>query len=105
MRESVAYELIKKEGFDEGLQEGMHRGLQEGMHKGLQQGFRQGSVQSSRRLLVGVLEARFETVPGSVLSMLQHIDDPDALEMLHNAALRAKSMEQFTDKLRALVQS
>uniref|UniRef100_A0A831ZY48 DUF4351 domain-containing protein n=1 Tax=Desulfacinum infernum TaxID=35837 RepID=A0A831ZY48_9BACT len=92
MRESVAYELIKKEGFEEGLQQGMERGL------------RQGFVQSARRLLVGALEARFETVPRSVLTMLQEIDDPDILEMLHKAAVRAESMEHFKEKLRAVVE-
>lgn len=116
MRESVAYELIKKEGFDEGLQEGMHKGLREGMQKGLQegvqkglqegiaQGLRQGVVQSSRRLLVDVLEERFEIVPRSVLRMIQEIDDPNILEMLHKAALRAESIQGFMEKVRAVVE-
>jgi len=100
MRESAAYELIKKEGFEEGLQEGMERGLRQGMERGLRQGF----VQSARRLLLGALEARFETVPRSVLTMLQAIDDPDVLEMLHKAAVRAESMEHFKEKLRATME-
>jgi predicted transposase YdaD len=42
MIESVTYELIKHEGWQEGRQEGLQEGLQRGRQEGLGEGLRQG---------------------------------------------------------------
>ncbi len=82
MMESAAYELIKKEGYDEGHRDGM--------------------VQSARRLILGALEARFDVVPSSVIKNLQEIEDPETLEFLHRLALRVESVEALLEKIRAM---
>lgn len=104
MRESAAYELIKKEGFEEGLQKGIQQGIEQGIERGVEQGLRRGMVQSARRLIAAALEARFETVPRSVFVLLQEINDPDTLEMLHKVALRADSIETFKQKAQLMVE-
>lgn len=48
MIESAAYEIIKQDGFREGMMQGLDQGLQQGLDQGLQQGIRQ----SIKRLLL-----------------------------------------------------
>jgi predicted transposase YdaD len=83
MMESYAYELIKKEGYEEGVRSGIQEGIQ------------QGTLEATREHILETLEARFESVPRKVLHALRTIQDPDALNLLFKKALRAHSLDDF----------
>ncbi len=83
MMESYAYELIKKEGYEEGVLSG----------------FQQGILQTTRELILDTLESRFEDIPGEVLRDLRKIENPDGLKLLFRKALRAQSLEDFQKAL------
>ncbi len=91
MMESVAYDLIKKEGFEEGRKEG---GKEE---------IREGILQAMRDNLVVILEARFETVSGRILRTFTEIDHPDLPKLLLNSAVRADSLDSFQEKMRQIL--
>jgi len=95
MMESYAYELIKKEGYEEGVRSGMHQGLQQGIEQGLQQGLQQGALEATREHILETLEARFKDVPKNILPSLRKIQDPDALKLVFRKALRADSLDEF----------
>jgi len=63
--------------------------------QGIQQGILQGILQNAREAVIVNLEVRFETVPRSLVKVLNEINDPSILGMLHRKALTAKSLEDF----------
>jgi flagellar biosynthesis/type III secretory pathway protein FliH len=87
MMESYAYELIKKEGYEEGIRSGLEQGMQQGMQ--------QGTLEATREHILETLEARFKDVPKEILQSLRKIQDPDALKLLFRKALRADSLDEF----------
>ena len=97
--ESYAYELIKKEGYEEGvrsgIQQGMQQGIQQGMQQGIQQGMQQGTLEATREHILETLEARFMGVPKDIFDALRKIHDPDTLKFLFKKALRADSLDEF----------
>ena len=95
MMESYAYELIKKEGYEEGIRSGIEQGLQQGIEQGLQQ----GTLEATREHILETLEARFKDVPKDILQSLREIRDPDALKLLFRKALRADSLDEFRKAL------
>jgi hypothetical protein len=99
MMESYAYELIKKEGYEEGIRSGIEQGLQQGIEQGLRQGLQQGSLEATREHILETLEARFRDVPKDILQSLREIRDPDALKLVFRKALRADSLDDFSNAL------
>jgi len=107
MMESYAYELIKKEGYEEGirsgieqgLQQGIEQGLHQGIEQGLRQGLQQGSLEATREHILEALDARFRDVPKDILRSLRKIQDPDALKLVFRKALRADSLDDFSNAL------
>ncbi|QCQ21357.1 hypothetical protein [Desulfoglaeba alkanexedens] len=103
MMESYAYELIKKEGYEEGIRSGIEQGLQQGieqgLHQGIEQGLQQGTLEATREHILETLEARFKDVPKDILQSLRKIRDPDALKLLFRKALRADSLDEFRKAL------
>uniref|UniRef100_A0A832EKS6 Rpn family recombination-promoting nuclease/putative transposase n=1 Tax=Desulfacinum infernum TaxID=35837 RepID=A0A832EKS6_9BACT len=101
--ESYAYELIKKEGYEEGvrsgIQQGMQQGIQQGMQQGIQQGMQQGTLEATREHILETLEARFMGVPKDIFDALRKIHDPDTLKFLFKKALRADSLDEFRKTL------
>ncbi|SMC21679.1 Essential protein Yae1, N terminal [Desulfacinum hydrothermale DSM 13146] len=99
MMESYAYELIKKEGYEEGVRSGIEQGLQQGrqqgMEQGLEQGLQQGTLEATREHIVEILQERFQDVPKEILRSLRKIHDPDALKLLFRKALRVDSLDAF----------
>jgi flagellar biosynthesis/type III secretory pathway protein FliH len=79
MMESYAYELIKKEGYEEGIRSGLQ----------------QGTLEATREHILETLEARFKDVPKNILQSIRKIQDPDALKLLFRKALRADSLDEF----------
>ncbi|WP_448381776.1 hypothetical protein [Desulfosoma sp.] len=93
--ESYAYELIKKEGYEEGVRSG----IQQGMQQGIQQGMQQGTLEATREHILETLEARFMSVPKDIFNALRKIHDPDTLKFLFKKALRADSLDEFRKTL------
>lgn len=95
MMESYAYELIKKEGYEEGVRSGIEQGIQQGIQMGVQQ----GTLEATREHILETLETRFMSVPKDILHSLRKIQDPDALRLLFKKALRADSLDEFRKML------
>ncbi len=91
MMESYAYELIKKEGYEEGLRSGVQQGIQQGMEK--------GTLHALRELILETLDERFEEVPGNLRHDLRKLEDPHDLKLLFRRALRAESLREFQEAL------
>ncbi len=106
MIESAAYEIIKKEGFEEGLKKGLKEGLEEGLQKGfqegLQKGLQQGLLEEAREMVIEALEERFGILPPSLISKIKTIQQREILKSLHRAAIRAKTLEEFKALLKQL---
>lgn len=83
MIQSYAYDIIKEEGFKEGVQ-------QEKLH-------------SRRQAICDVLEARFDLVPANVLDMINHIEIVPALEELHRKAVTVKDLSTFNQILHTIL--
>ena len=75
MIESAAYDLIKQEGLQEGIEEGMLR--------------------KSREDVLEVLEARFDFIPKPVRTVISAIDDLDILKALLRKAITVESLDHF----------
>ncbi len=83
MIESAAYDLIKEEGYKEGMQKGMHQGV----------------LDQSRQGVIDALEARFELVPRSIAAIIQEIDEPAVLKALLRKAVTIDSLDSFRELL------
>ncbi len=83
MMESAGYELIKKEGYDEGLRHGL----------------RQGMLADAREMVLEALAERFTVVPGELEERIMDIDSRSRLKELLRYALRVRSLEEFRDLL------
>ncbi len=75
MIESAAYDLIKEEG--------------------LQQGLQQGKVLEAQEAVLDNLEARFEVVPESITKKLQQIKELHVLKTLHRKSISVATIEEF----------
>ncbi|SHG10694.1 hypothetical protein SAMN02745206_03272 [Desulfacinum infernum DSM 9756] len=91
MMESYAYELIKKEGYEEGLRSGVQQGIQQGIEK--------GTLNALRELILETLDERFEEVPRNLRHDLRKLEDPHELKLLFRKALRAESLHEFQEAL------
>ena len=79
MIESPAYELIRREGFEEGIREGMERGM----------------VEDAREMVLEVLEERFGVVPPRIAEAVRRINERVTLKGLVRGAVRCFSLEEF----------
>jgi hypothetical protein len=79
MMESAAYEMIKKEGYDEGLQ----RGIQQGM------------LEEAREMVLEALGERFGVIPADLEKRILAMDSRRQLKELHRQALRVQTLDEF----------
>ncbi|MEJ5363612.1 MAG: hypothetical protein WHS86_00790 [Desulfosoma sp.] len=79
MMESAGYELIKKEGYDEGLRHGM--------------------LAEAREMVLEALSERFTLVPRDVEERIMEVESRRHLKELLRHALRVRSLEEFRDLL------
>jgi predicted transposase YdaD len=78
MKESTTYQMILREGRAEGLRAGLEKGREEGRQEGRQE----GQLDAARGALLGVLRARFGTVPPAVHQRIEATTDAAALQAL-----------------------
>ena len=79
MIESAAYDLIKKEGFEEGV--------------------REGALETARKMVLEVLEERFGIVPLSLIERIRSISDETVLTALVRQAVRCGSLDEFREAI------
>ena len=77
MIESAAYDIIKEEGIQQGIQQGM--------------------LDHSKQAVIEVLEARFDLVPASMVTAIQTISDPGILKFLLKKAATTDSLDHFKE--------
>ncbi|WP_448383465.1 hypothetical protein [Desulfosoma sp.] len=75
MMESVAYEMIKKEGYDEGMQQGM--------------------LADAREMLLEALAERFGPVPHDIEEVITAMELRRQLKELLRSALRVNNIHEF----------
>ena len=80
MIESAAYDIIKQEG--------------------LQQGLQQGKIQEAQEAVLENLEARFDVVPGSLVKDVCAIDELQVLKALHRSSIRVATLVEFQELLK-----
>ncbi|ROQ93375.1 RpnC/YadD family protein [Desulfosoma caldarium] len=88
MMESAGYEIIKKEGYDEGLQQGLHRGMME----------------EAREAVMDVLVERFGKCPAVMEKIILSLESISALKSLRRHAVRVESLEAFRTFLEKFVE-
>jgi hypothetical protein len=76
MMESVAYEMIKKEGYEEGMQQGM--------------------IAEAREMVLEALAEKFKVVPGDLEDRINSLDSRRQLKDLLRHAVRAQSIGEFS---------
>ena len=91
MIESAAYEIIKKEGFEEGLKAGIQKGFEQGIQKGLEQGIQKGLLKAVE---LG-LKIKFGVEGMRVYGKIRKIRDVDFLEALAEAIEAANDLGQI----------
>jgi hypothetical protein len=79
MMESAGYEIIKKEGFDEGPQ----------------QGLQQGMIDEAREAVLDVLLKRFGKCPAAVEKAILSMISMVTLKSLRRQAVRVESLDAF----------
>ncbi len=90
------YEEAKKMSYVTSFErKGIEKGLQQGLQQGTQHGLQLGILQTLRENVIDILETRFQTVPSTLLKMIQAIDDNSLLSRLHREAVLVESLEQF----------
>jgi predicted transposase YdaD len=95
MIESHAYEIIRNEGYAEGIEKGMQQGIQQGMQQGIQQGLRQGVHQGLLTAIKLGLELKFGTEGLKLFPEIKKIEDTDMLEVLSEAIKVVNSLDEF----------
>ena len=91
MIESAAYEIIKKEGFEEGLKQGIQQGLEKGIQQGIQQGIRRGLLEA---IELG-LKLRFGAEGLRLLPEMAKVEEVERLRAIKEALEVVKSPEEL----------
>ena len=79
MIESAAYEIIKREGYEEGLKQGLQQGIQQGLLRAIKIG----------------LELKFGPEGLKIYPEIKKIQDVDVLEAISEALTSASSLEEI----------
>jgi len=96
MIESYAYEIIKEEGFEEGIIKGKLEGIIEGKLEGIIE----GKLEEAQKALTDVIEARFDFVPIDIVKTVKEITDLTLLEGLHRKSVRVENLDEFREILK-----
>ncbi|WP_456370778.1 hypothetical protein [Thermodesulfatator atlanticus] len=83
MIESAAYEIIKREGYEEGLKEGIQQGIQQGMRQGLLKAIELG------------LKLKFGIEGLNLYAEIKKIEDINLLEVISEAIDTAESIAEI----------
>jgi len=99
MIESAAYDIIKQEGYEEGIkagiQQGIEKGIQQGVEQGIQQGIEKGVQQGMLFAIKSMLEWKFGTEGLKIYPEIKKIKDVDLLEAITEAVRVAQDIEEI----------
>jgi len=84
---------------DEWVQTGIRKGLEQGRKEGREEARQEIRTETLRRAVISALAVRFEVVPLDLLQTLGNISQSLTLDHLHQAAIRADSLDDFRRKL------
>ncbi|MEH2176282.1 hypothetical protein [Nostoc sp.] len=59
----------------------------------------EGIVETARESIITVLEMRFGEVPSSIVEVINRIEEPSVLKMLHKSAIAIPSTAEFQQLL------
>lgn len=59
----------------------------------------EGIVENARESIITVLETRFGEVPSSIVEVINRIEEPSVLKMLHKSAIAIPSAAEFQQLL------
>ncbi|MEH2052361.1 hypothetical protein [Nostoc sp.] len=59
----------------------------------------EGIVENARESIITVLETRFGEVPSSIIEVINRIEEPSVLKMLHKSAIAIPSTADFQQVL------
>ena len=77
-------------------QKGIEKGIEKGIQQGIEKGIAEGLLAGQRRSLLGQMTSTFGELPGDVRARVAAIDDPERLDVLLVAILKADTLEQMT---------
>lgn len=69
----------------------------------LKEGIQQGMQKEVQRLLIQILNIKFDKIPDNLMEKINSITDTDTLEMLHHHAVLCDSIEDFESYLNNIV--
>ena len=86
-------------GKADGRAEGIVEGRAEGIAEGRAEGIAEGQAEGIGMALQDLLEARFGTLPPSVISCIANTSDSNALRKLTLSAYYAESLQAFIEQM------
>jgi len=75
--------------------------IEEGKKEGKKEGKIEGALEEARISVIDVLKLKYANISNSITSMLQNIQDHNALRTLHREAVLAKNISEFQTRLSA----
>ncbi len=87
LKDSSYYQVLLKEGLEQGRKEGMEIGLKEGIEKGIEK----GRIKEAREILFRLGRLRFGRLDRASRSAIQAIDDQERLDRMIDLILTATS--------------
>ena len=87
MQESPFYEIV--------LQRGIEQGMAQGLEQGMAQGIEQGETRAKQAALLKLLQHKFRSVPETMITQIQAIQDPAQLDAIFEKSLTAETLEDI----------
>ena len=87
MQESPFYEIV--------LQRGIEQGMAQGIEQGMAQGIEHGETRAKQAALLKLLKHKFRSVPETMITQIQAIQDPAQLDAIFEKSLTAETLEDI----------
>jgi flagellar biosynthesis/type III secretory pathway protein FliH len=75
--------------------------IEEGKKEGLKEGLSKGAIEEARTSVFDVLKLKYANISQSITTMLQNIQDHNALQTLRREAVLARNLSEFQTRLNA----
>jgi predicted transposase YdaD len=88
---------VERLGIEKGIKEGKKEGIKEGKKEGIKEGKKEGFLLASQKYLSEILNERFGEDAVKIIRKIKKIKSVETLDKLFRYALRADTVEEFTD--------